>query len=100
MQKIPLSPSNGSPRLKPIPRVINQTHKLGFGFWLFSGCWMLVFGACFNASSATFTPIAVPGYTQDMVVEASAAPGALVGFTTATMSPGTANTSNTWYEVE
>jgi len=47
-----------------------------------------------------YTPLAVTGFTRDMVVEA-AAPHVYAGLytaTTATMDGGTNNTSNTWYE--
>jgi len=48
---------------------------------------------------ATFTPILVNGYNQDVIVEASAPKhGMLNGVTTATMDGGTANTGRTWYE--
>ena len=52
-----------------------------------------------GSKGAEFTPIAVTGYNEDIVVEAGGAhPGALTGATTATMETGTNNTQNTWYE--
>jgi hypothetical protein len=46
-----------------------------------------------------FVPIALRGYTADLVVEAAAIePGFLTTNTTATMDNGTANTRFTWYE--
>jgi len=53
-----------------------------------------------GATNGTFTPLAVTGYNEDIVVEAGAGfPGALSGFTTATMDTGLTNSLNTWYEV-
>ena len=50
-------------------------------------------------NGATYTPLAVTGYNEDIVVEAGAGlPGALTGVTTATMDTATNNTSATWYE--
>ena len=52
-----------------------------------------------GSSGASFTPIAVTGYNQDIVIEASAGrPGSLTGVTSATMDTGTNNSANTWYE--
>jgi predicted alpha-1,6-mannanase (GH76 family) len=52
-----------------------------------------------GGSSGTFSPLTVAGYNEDIVVEASAgSPGALSGYTTATMDTGLANSMNTWYE--
>ncbi len=53
-----------------------------------------------GSTGGSFNPIAVTGYNEDLVVEASGpVPGALTGYTTATMDTGTANTLNTWYEI-
>jgi predicted alpha-1,6-mannanase (GH76 family) len=52
-----------------------------------------------GSTGGSFSPIAVTGYNQDIVVEAAAGkPGALTGVTTASMDTGTNNTANTWYE--
>jgi predicted alpha-1,6-mannanase (GH76 family) len=51
-------------------------------------------------SGSSYVPMAVTGYNEDIVVEASAGlPGALTGVTTATMDGGLNNTANTWYEM-
>jgi hypothetical protein len=51
------------------------------------------------SAGADFTPLAVTGYNQDMVVEASA-PQALTALnaTTASMDTGSLNTGASWYE--
>jgi len=60
-------------------------------------------GAIMAVSGSTggnFNPIAVSGYNEDIVVEATAGqPGSLTGVTTATMDTATVNTANTWYEM-
>jgi hypothetical protein len=51
------------------------------------------------AGGGNWSPIAVTGYTHDMVVEAGAPqPGAMRTVTTASMDGGTNNTGNTWFE--
>jgi hypothetical protein len=53
-----------------------------------------------GSTGGAFAPVAVTGYTHDLVVEAGAAKyAALPGRTTATMENGTANTGMTWFEV-
>ena len=52
-----------------------------------------------GSKGAGFTPIAVTGYNEDIIVEAGGPhPGALTGATSATMDSGTNNTQTTWYE--
>lgn len=52
-----------------------------------------------GGTGSAFSPIAVSGYNEDMVVEAAAPqPAVLSGYTSATMDAGLANTGNTWYE--
>jgi predicted alpha-1,6-mannanase (GH76 family) len=64
-----------------------------------SGSGAGVIMALSGSTGGVFTPIAVGGYNEDLVVEASAGvPGALAGVSTATMDAGTANTGNTWFE--
>lgn len=51
-------------------------------------------------TGATFVPISITGYNEDIVVEAAAGkPGALTGVTTATMDSGTNNGNSTYYEI-
>ncbi len=53
-----------------------------------------------GSTGAAFSPIAVTGFNEDIVVEAAAGkPGALAGVTTATMDSGTNNTASTYYEM-
>jgi len=52
-----------------------------------------------GGNGGTFNPLDVVGYNEDIVVEAGAGlPGALTGYTTATMDTGITNALNTWYE--
>jgi predicted alpha-1,6-mannanase (GH76 family) len=52
-----------------------------------------------SSTGGTFAPVAVTGYTHDLVVEAGAAKyAALAGRTTATMEAGTVNSGATWFE--
>jgi hypothetical protein len=52
-----------------------------------------------STDGINYTPIAVTGYTVDVVVEATAPqPGAMTTATTLTMEGGAANTGNTWFE--
>jgi hypothetical protein len=56
----------------------------------------------FAVSASTggeFTPIAVSGFTQDMIVEATASHPAPLEVTTASLDAGTLNTGSTWYEI-
>jgi predicted alpha-1,6-mannanase (GH76 family) len=74
---------------------IDFTYSSGGGH----GAIMAVSGAS-GTSGTTFVPIAVTGYNEDIVVEASAGkPGALNGVTTATMDSGTNNVGSTYYEI-
>ncbi|HTL55158.1 MAG TPA: hypothetical protein VL361_05735 [Candidatus Limnocylindrales bacterium] len=58
----------------------------------------------FAVSGSTFAgdlfhPILVTGFNQDLIVEAdSTYPANLIGFTTAAVEDGTANSGHTWYE--
>ncbi len=52
-----------------------------------------------GGTGSAYAPVPVTGYNEDIVVEAGAPkPGALNGYTTATMDTGTTNTETTWYE--
>jgi hypothetical protein len=68
-------------------------------FWL-GGLALICFVSTSGTSRAidVFTPIGVSGYTQDMVVEATA-PNPPAGATTAAMDGGAGNTGNTYYEI-
>ncbi|MGH8023132.1 MAG: glycoside hydrolase family 76 protein, partial [Limisphaerales bacterium] len=51
-------------------------------------------------SGANYTPVAVTGYNEDIVVEETAGKsGPLTGATTATLDSGTNNTGSTFYEI-
>jgi hypothetical protein len=53
-----------------------------------------------GSTGAGFTPLAVSGFNQDPVIEASAVlPGYLQRFTSVSMDDGPNNTGNAWYEI-
>jgi len=58
-----------------------------------------IFALSGNASGSSWIPLAVTGFTKDMVVAVGeSSPTALTTATTVSMDGGTANTGNTWYE--
>ncbi len=93
--------NGNNPRLYSLDVTLSNTTSavtsisFGYASGIGHGAIMAVSGA----KGAGFTPIAVTGYNEDIVVEAGGAhPGALIGATSATMDTGTNNTQNTWYE--
>ena len=74
----------------PVTNIV-VTHSSG------SGHGMIFALSGSNAIASGFSPIAITGYTEDAVVEAT---GALNGqYTSVSMDNGTANTGNSWYEL-
>lgn len=51
-----------------------------------------------GSTGGAFSPIAVTGYNEDMIVEAGAQQFVGQSYTTASMDNGTANTGTSWYE--
>lgn len=97
-----LSNVNGNdPRLYSLDESLTNTASpvTSIDFIYVSGAGEGAIMAVSGSTGANFTPIAVGGYNEDIVVEAGAGtPGALSGVTTATMDTGTVNTANTWFE--
>jgi hypothetical protein len=97
-----LSSVNGNdPRLYSLDISLANTNSpvTSIGFTYISGAGHGAIVAVSGATNSTFNPLAVTGYNEDIVVEASAGvPGSLSGYTTATMDTGITNTLNTWYE--
>lgn len=95
------SVGSANPRLYSIDiTLVNATSAItSIDFSYASGSGHGAIMALSGLNGANFTPLTVTGYNQDIVVEAAAGkPGALSGYTTATMDTGPANTANTWYE--
>jgi predicted alpha-1,6-mannanase (GH76 family) len=94
--------TNNNPRLYSLDVTLlnSSTPVTSIDFNYVSGTGHGSIMALSGSTGAAFSPIAVTGYNQDIVVEASAGkPGALTGVTTATMDTGTNNTANTMYEM-
>jgi predicted alpha-1,6-mannanase (GH76 family) len=76
----------------------NPVTRIDFAYVSGSGHGAIM--AVSGLNGASFTPIAVAGYNEDIVVETAAGkPGALTGVTTATMDAGTGNSGSTYYEI-
>ncbi|HWD92089.1 MAG TPA: glycoside hydrolase family 76 protein [Verrucomicrobiae bacterium] len=96
------SVNGGNPRLYSLDIVLTHTSTpvTSIDFSYTSGTGDGAIMAVSGLNGASFTPITVTGYNEDIVVEAAAGkPGALTGVTTATMDTGPANTGSTFYEV-
>lgn len=91
----------GNPRLYSLDVTLANTASpvTAIGFNYLSGGGHGAIMAVSGLNGANYTPLAVTGYNEDIVVEAAAGkPGALNGVTTATMDNGTNNTGSTYYE--
>jgi predicted alpha-1,6-mannanase (GH76 family) len=91
-----------NPRLYSLDFALTHTSSAvaSIDFSYVSGTGEGAIMAVSGSTGSSFTPIAVTGYNEDIVVEASAGkPGILGGVTTASMDTGPANTANTWYEL-
>ncbi|HEX4264479.1 MAG TPA: glycoside hydrolase family 76 protein [Verrucomicrobiae bacterium] len=96
------SVSGNNPRLYSLDIVLTDTASpvTSIDFTYTSGSGDGVIMAVSGLNGASFSPITVTGYNEDIVVEAGAGkPGALSGVTTATMDSGTGNTGSTYYEL-
>ena len=96
------SVNGNNPRLYSLDVVLtNVTSPVtSIDFAYVSGTGHGAIMAVSGLNGTTFTPIAVTGYNEDIVVEAAAGkPGALTGVTTATMDSGTNNINSTYYEI-
>lgn len=94
--------NGGNPRLYSIDVTLaNSTSPVtSIDFTYVSGSGEGAIMAVSGGNGGVFTPIAVTGYNQDIVVEAAAGtPGTLPGVTTATLDTGTNNAANTFYEL-
>jgi predicted alpha-1,6-mannanase (GH76 family) len=96
------SVNGNNPRLYSLDIILANTTSpvTSIDFNYLSGSGEGAIMAVSGMSGATFSPIAVTGYNEDIVVEAAAGkPGALSGVTTATMDSGPSNTGSTYYEI-
>jgi predicted alpha-1,6-mannanase (GH76 family) len=92
----------GNPRLYSLDVALTNSASpvasIDFAYVSGSGHGAIMAVSGWNGSA--FTPIAVTGYNEDIVVEAAAGkPGALTNATSATMDSGTNNTGSTYYEI-
>ncbi len=96
------SVNGGNPRLYSLDFSLTNTTSpvTSVDFNYVSGSGHGAIMAISGSTGGNFNPIAVTGYNEDIVVEATAGVhGSLSGVTTATMDTGTANTATTWYEL-
>lgn len=95
------SVNSGNPRLYyidvPLTNTASAVSSISFAYTSGGGHGAIM--AVSGLSGGTFSPIAVTGYNEDIVVEAAAGkPGPLTGVTTATMDDGTNNINSTYFE--
>jgi len=97
------SVASGNPRLYFVDLTVTNSSKvlnsieLGFNSGV-ANARVGILGVSASTGS-DFAPIAVTGFTQDMVVEASASHAAPLAVTDASLDAGPANTGSTWYEI-
>jgi hypothetical protein len=94
-----ITTSPGNPRLYGVDFALTNTTTtvVSVDFvWSTGGGRSAIFGLS-ASTGAGYAPIAVSGFTQDMICEASAR-GNLKAYTSATMDQGTNNGANTWFE--
>jgi predicted alpha-1,6-mannanase (GH76 family) len=102
VDKFAFSSVNGNdPRLYsldiPLANATSPVTSISFAY--VSGAGHGVIMAVSGLNAGNYTPIAVTGYNEDMVVELGAGKSEpLTGVTTATMDSGTGNTGSTFYE--
>lgn len=94
--------NQNNPRLLSLDVVVTNSSSpvTSIDFAYVSGGGHGAIMAVSGSSGGSFSPIAVTGYNEDIVVEAAAGkPGPLPSVTTATMDNGTGNTGSTYYEL-